>query len=700
VHQKSGCEWTGELGELDQHLNLNPELGKQLIGCVFAAVACTHCCEYFQRCRVHAHESESCPQRPFSCDYCDDYGSVYEDVVTNHWPVCKCYPVPCPNKCGVNPERQNIEMHVTTKCPLTIVNCDFHYTGCEVQLARMDMPTHLAECLTTHISLLTAQTQTMAGSGAQGHLAEHLLPHLSLLALHNQQLTQLTMQLKQSLEESQRKIQELERENQTQATKLQDISEMNKREIEREKQVLAALSVELQKACDTSQRKIEVLENDKEAQTAAILELQKTSNINQRKIEMLEKEKQVQATVNADIQRSSKTNKQEIHEVIQENEALKREVNEVVKEEIAQLRKGKEEEMKTLETSLQVAMAESQSMKQETTELRRKQEEDRASLATLQQYIGMFPVKLMMTNFPEMKSSNGEWYSPPFYTHPLGYKMCLRVVANGCGKGKGTHVSVYAYLMRGEFDDHLKWPFHGRVVIQLRNQLQDKYHRGHFIKFNETTDAKATVPVISCTRADKGVGTSTLIPHEDLNFNPTTNCQYLKNDCLHFQIVAVESLSEPGVLPTELTVTNFEQHKLNSDNWFSPSFYTHPQGYKMCLAVYANGDDKGKGTHVSVFAFLMRGKFDDHLKWPFRAHVTVAMLNRLEDNYHTTQTIRFSETTNSRAISRVTEDERAQKGYGYHTFVAHTELNYNPAKNCQYLKYDCLRFRIVKVELK
>ena len=182
VHQKSGCEWAGELGELDQHLNLSPELGKQLIGCEFAAVACTYCCEYFQRCRVHVHESESCLQRPFSCNYCNDYGSVYEDVINNHWPVCKCYPVPCPNKCGGNPERQNIEAHVNTQCPLTIVNCDFLYTGCEVQLARRDMPTHLAESLTTNISLLTAQTQTMAGSGAQGHLAEHLLPHLSLLA--------------------------------------------------------------------------------------------------------------------------------------------------------------------------------------------------------------------------------------------------------------------------------------------------------------------------------------------------------------------------------------------------------------------------------------------------------------------------------------------------------------------------------------
>jgi len=212
-----------------------------------------------------------------------------------------------------------------------------------------------------------------------------------------------------------------------------------------------------------------------------------------------------------------------------------------------------------------------------------------------------------MTNYEETKKGDGQWYSPPFYTHPQGYKMCLRVDANGCGDGKGTHISVFAFLMQGEFDDILKWPFQGRVVIQLCNQLQDKFHCGHTIDFSETTNAKIISQVITGNRTGSGWGSSTLIPHKKLNFNPSNNCQYLKNDCLHFQIVAVESLSGPGVLPTKLTMTNFAQHKIDdeswfslSDNWYSPPFYTHPQGYKMCLNVDANGYGDGKGTHISV----------------------------------------------------------------------------------------------------
>ena len=345
---------------------------------------------------------------------------------------------------------------------------------------------------------------------------------------------------------------------------------------------------------------------------------------------------------------------------------------------------------------------ESEMLKQEIAELKRQRDEDKEKF----RYFGVLPLKITMTNFAARSKKHWlwrhseEWFSPPFYTHPQGYKMCLSVFANGDGKGKGTHVSVFANLMRGEFDDVLKWPFQGHVVIQLCNQLQDKYHRGHTTDFSKTTDANVVNRVTTGERAENGMGCSTLIPHKDLNFNPATNSQYLKNDCLLFQIIAVESLSGPGVLPTERTMTCFEQHKISPHYWLSPPFYTHPQGYKMCFRVDANGV-YGYRAHVSVSASLMRGEFDDHLQWPFRGHVTIAMLNQLEDNNHTIHTIPYTDTTDNQitAGGRVTEGELSPRALGSPNFIAHTELNYSPTKNCQYLKYDCLRFRIVKVEL-
>ena len=153
THAKEGCDWVGELGHLDLHLNLDPEMGKQLIGCQFAEIKCSYCDQYYQHRCTEAHEVDFCPQRPFSCDYCNDFFSVHDDVVNNHWPLCKCYPMPCPNKCRAIPERQHVEKHVNTECPLTVVNCDFCYIGCDVQLTHKEMSAHMKEDSSRHITL-------------------------------------------------------------------------------------------------------------------------------------------------------------------------------------------------------------------------------------------------------------------------------------------------------------------------------------------------------------------------------------------------------------------------------------------------------------------------------------------------------------------------------------------------------------------
>ena len=91
------------------------------------------------------------------------------------------------------------------------------------------------------------------------------------------------------------------------------------------------------------------------------------------------------------------------------------------------------------------------------------------------------PLVIKMSQFSELKANNNEWYSPGFYTHTCGYKMCLRVYANGSGDGKGTHVSVFLRLMKGENDDALTWPITYKCTITLLNQLKDEgHHTGTF----------------------------------------------------------------------------------------------------------------------------------------------------------------------------------------------------------------------------
>lgn len=62
-------------------------------------------------------------------------------------------------------------------------------------------------------------------------------------------------------------------------------------------------------------------------------------------------------------------------------------------------------------------------------------------------------------------------YSPPFYTSPHGYRMCIRAYLNGDGIGKGSHVSIFLVLMRSEHDSLLSWPFKQSVRFTLINQV-------------------------------------------------------------------------------------------------------------------------------------------------------------------------------------------------------------------------------------
>ena len=61
-------------------------------------------------------------------------------------------------------------------------------------------------------------------------------------------------------------------------------------------------------------------------------------------------------------------------------------------------------------------------------------------------------------------------YSPPFYTSPHGYRVCIRTYLNGDGLGKGTHISLFFFIMRSEHDNLLSWPFKQVVRFSLINQ--------------------------------------------------------------------------------------------------------------------------------------------------------------------------------------------------------------------------------------
>uniref|UniRef100_W5KYX1 TNF receptor-associated factor n=1 Tax=Astyanax mexicanus TaxID=7994 RepID=W5KYX1_ASTMX len=66
-------------------------------------------------------------------------------------------------------------------------------------------------------------------------------------------------------------------------------------------------------------------------------------------------------------------------------------------------------------------------------------------------------------------------YSPAFYTSRYGFKVCMRLYMYGDGVGKGTHISLFFVIMKGDYDPLLSWPFKQKVTFFLIDQNQREH---------------------------------------------------------------------------------------------------------------------------------------------------------------------------------------------------------------------------------
>lgn len=146
--------------------------------------------------------------------------------------------------------------------------------------------------------------------------------------------------------------------------------------------------------------------------------------------------------------------------------------------------------------------------------------------------------------------------------------------------------------------------------------------------------------------------------------------------------------------PAEFSMDGFEQYRQTDDGeWFSPPFWTHPQGYKMCLSVIANGEGPAKGQFISVLLHMMRGEYDDQLQWPFRGIVTVQLLDQQGGADHWTKEIYITKRTPDEVAGRVVDGNRSGKGWGLFQFISHSKLA------PKYLKDDHLCFQIGQIQI-
>ncbi len=143
-----------------------------------------------------------------------------------------------------------------------------------------------------------------------------------------------------------------------------------------------------------------------------------------------------------------------------------------------------------------------------------------------------------ISNFSEIlrQAKTGEknvLESAPFYTartESYGYKLKAKIYSYGCGSGKNTHLSVFIYVMKGEYDAILPWPFKKKVKFTLIDQQEEPIKRENvtqqFIPDNRECFARPKQEENST-----GAGFPKFISHEKLHSR-----RFLVGDTLFLQV--------------------------------------------------------------------------------------------------------------------------------------------------------------------
>lgn len=149
------------------------------------------------------------------------------------------------------------------------------------------------------------------------------------------------------------------------------------------------------------------------------------------------------------------------------------------------------------------------------------------------------PVTFKMCGYAQHRTRKTLWESPPFFSHPRGYKMYLQVNCFNFDARGNNYISVKACLMCGAYDDSLVWPFKGVVTFHLLNQQADVGHKTGKAKFLERRQSeknRRVSPTHGNGRSQAGWGVNDLLVlGRDQDF-----WSFVHEDCLYFRVSEVE----------------------------------------------------------------------------------------------------------------------------------------------------------------
>ena len=505
-NSSAGCCWQGELKRVVEHIHPSVTASSVLV-CQYQMVKCKFpgCATKLLRRNLYTHEKELCEFRDFTCKFCLDVTNTYHEVVKNHYPICPEYPVPCPNNCSTEMVcRSAVAEHLSTTCPLQEVACDYLPAGCHVRGPRRDMDVHCKNASGLHSKLLVEQNTTLQTKLLESH--QHFLGSI------------------QKLEEQNTRFEKILRDQDVKYQR--QLSSLENRIVE------MASEIKRQQSASSGAATAAV------AATAAATE--------ELKDRMTALQKQVVTEVSG----------------ITSELYMVKDSQDVHKNAVAKLESqvegidGKCAQLTNSLDIMQVSLQVSQSDNMESLVVRHLEptltalEELRLDVTGNQtlargvqkdvQYIEKCftpqpPFAFTVSRFPERKFNKEPFVSPWFYTHPRGYKLCMRVDVYGVD----NHIAVRSCVMKGEHDEHLNWPFRGDIHVRIQNQLGDHTHYVKIISYDETTAENKCGRVLT---GDKNYlhGFSQFISYVALGLDQTNKCQYLKGEAVDFEVTKVQ----------------------------------------------------------------------------------------------------------------------------------------------------------------
>ena len=224
---------------------------------------------------------------------------------------------------------------------------------------------------------------------------------------------------------------------------------------------------------------------------------------------------------------------------------------------------------------------------------------------------------------------------------------------------------------------------------QLKTTITEKGRELDEVRKNAEENNKTLQKMIQQLK-DRLEGTEQSLQHQvKVNTQLQLQVKMIFNSNWSLQLI---HLANSEVVPVVIKLAEFKKYK-NSECVYSTGFYTRDRGYKMCLRIYPNGD-VGFSNNVTLDVHLMKGDHDDHLTWPVKGTLTVQLLNQLSDSNHSEPMNYHFDGSDATKCHRVMKRTRSSNGVLCSQFIPLYRLSYDAVKKCQYLKDDCVYFRV------